>query len=302
LVITSIPTPVEVPGAGRGILFALSSMFAFAILDAAVKLLLNQGFPTIELVFFRGFFGLIPLMAVVARQGSWAQLKTKRPFAHLGRSVCGVLSVTLFFYAFRTMKYADVVALSFSAPIFVTALSVPFLGEKVGPRRWAAVAVGFIGVLLMVQPGPDMLAHPMSLVVLLSAVLYAFAILQIRALGSSEPSVTIVFYFTVFVVLTTGALLPFNFKAPEDWGQMALLLLVGLSGGSAQMLMTQAYRHAPAAVIASFDYSIMVWAVALGYLLFDELPGWDIVIGAVVVAASGMYIAYRETRRRSQTA
>jgi drug/metabolite transporter (DMT)-like permease len=144
-----------------------------------------------------------------------------------------------------------------------------------------------------------MLTHPMSLVVLLSALFYAFAILQIRALGSSEPSVTIVFYFSVFVMITTGAILPFQFKAPESWGEMAMLLMVGLSGGSAQILMTQAYRHAPAAVIASFDYSIMIWAVGLGYLLFDELPGWDILIGAAVVAASGMYIAYRETRRRT---
>lgn len=298
--IAAIPCPPETArdtSTGRAILYALGAMFLFSILDASVKLMSERGYPTGELVFFRSFFGLLPAVWMIVRSRDWSLFRTTRPGSHFVRSLVGLISVVLFFYCLKPMKLGDLVAISFSAPLFVTALSVPILGERVGIYRWSAVAVGFIGVLIMVKPSTDLFMHPYALLALLSTFAYALAILQIRRLSATEPSLTIVVYFSGFVALLSALALPFAFKVPASAEDCGVLLLLGLAGGSAQILMTMAYRHAPAAVISPFDYTMMVWATGFGFVLFGEIPGLDIIGGAVIVAASGLFILYRETRR-----
>jgi drug/metabolite transporter (DMT)-like permease len=202
-----------------------------------------------------------------------------------------------FFTAFALMPLADVVAISLSAPIFVTAFSVPLLAEQVGPRRWAAVLVGFIGVLVMVRPGSAALNDPVSFLPLVGAVLYALALIAMRKLGATERAPTTVFYFTLSCTVLSGLAQPFVWHTP-DLADLALLICVGLLGGSAQLLMTQALRIAPAAVLAPFDYTGLVFSIVYGFAFWGEVPARVLLFGAAIVVASGLYILHRETLRK----
>jgi drug/metabolite transporter (DMT)-like permease len=287
-------TPQPAEDRLRGIALMLASVFLFTAMDGVVKWLAPH-YPTAMLVFCRSLFAFVPLAFLLARSGGLAILKTERPYDHLLRAGIGFASLMGFFYSFGAMQLADVVAISFSAPLFMTALSVWLLGEEVRIFRWAAVAVGFVGVLLIVQPGGSAF-QPVALVALGASVLYALAMIQVRKLSSTEAAPTIVFYFTLFSVAASGVQLPFVWIAPrpEDY---PLLVTIGLLGGIAQLLMTQAYRFAPVSVIAPFDYTHMLWAVAIGWLVWSELPTAMTAAGSAVVVASGLFILYRETRR-----
>jgi len=179
-------------------------------------------------------------------------------------------------------------------PLFATALSVPLLGEKVGWRRWTAVIVGFTGILLMVRPGASIF-DPANMIALLSAVLYALAVIAMRQLGKTERSTTTTLYFTVACTIVSGAMLPFVWRTPGLLDLIPLVML-GLLGGFGQLLMTLAYRSAPPAIVAPFDYVAMVWATAYGFLLWGDVPTAGALAGAAIVIGSGLYIIHRETR------
>jgi drug/metabolite transporter (DMT)-like permease len=232
----------------------------------------------------------------VHAHGGRRALATRRPFDHLGRAAVGMAALWCWFYAYRNMPLADAYALSFSAPLFMTALSMPMLGEPVGRHRWAAVLVGLAGVLIMVQPGSGVFGLS-ALVVLLSALLYALAMILLRALGATESTLRTVFYFTLFCTVVSAASLPFTGRLPQSWGDAGLLVGIGLLGGVAQLFLTEAYRNAPVSIVAPFDYSAMLWAVLLGMAVFGDRPGWPVLSGAAVVIASGLYILHRESVR-----
>ncbi|MCI0430920.1 MAG: DMT family transporter [Rhodospirillales bacterium] len=249
------------------------------------------------MIFFRNLFAFLPLLPVLARAGGLALLRTERLGAHIGRAAMGFGAMICFFTAFSLMPLADVVAISLSAPIFITALSVPLLAEQVGPRRWAAVMVGFLGVLVMVRPGGASLIEPVALLPLTGAVLYALALIAMRKLGATERATTTVFYFTLVCTALSGLAQPFVWRMP-DLPDFVLLVCVGLLGGSAQLLMTQSLRIAPAAVVAPFDYSALVFSIGFGFAFWGEVPDWMLLLGAAIVVASGLYILHRETLRR----
>ncbi|MGH6948378.1 MAG: DMT family transporter, partial [Kiloniellales bacterium] len=273
-----------------GILLMLLAVGIFSIMDAIIKWV-TAGYPTIQIVFFRSFFAFVPLSFFVFRRGGG--LATRRTFGHVARAVIGLSSMVGFFYAFAYLPLATVVAIGFAAPIFITALSVPLLGEAVGRRRWSAVVVGFLGVVIMVSPGADVF-DPVSLVALVATVFYALAAVQVRKLCRTESATAIVFYFSLACSLISGLLLPIYWVTPS-WGDLALLISIGLLGGCAQIAMTNAYRRAEAALVASFDYTAIVWSVLLGYFIWDELPRANVWFGVALVIASGAYILYRET-------
>ncbi|BBK31091.1 EamA domain-containing membrane protein RarD [Stella humosa] len=290
------PTPaLHADQPGRGILFMLGAVACFVVMDALIKWL-SAKFPTMQVVFFRSLFALVPIAVLVIQQGGIARLKTKRPAMHALRCLIGLGSMVCFFHAFRVMPLADVIAIGFAAPLFVTALSVPLLKEKVGIRRWSAVVVGFAGVLIMVRPGADVFEIGAG-VALIGTVLYSLAMILMRDLGRTDTTTAITFYFTMAGTIVAGAAIPFVWVEPVgmDW---ALLVLVGLIGGVAQLLMTQAFRLTPVAVIAPFDYTAMLWGSILGYAVWGEIPDALLWVGAAIVAASGLYIVHRETRLR----
>jgi drug/metabolite transporter (DMT)-like permease len=280
----------------RGILLMLGAVAVFSTMDALIKHL-AEGYSPLQIIFFRNLFAFLPLLPVLARGDGLALLRTQRLGSHLARAAMGFGAMICFFTAFALMPLADVVAISLSAPIFVTAFSVPLLAERVGPRRWAAVLVGFVGVLVMVRPGGEGLVQPAALLPLGGAVLYALALIAMRKLGATERATTTVFYFTLACTAMSALAQPFVWRTP-DLADFALLVCVGLLGGSAQLLMTQALRLAPAATVAPFDYSALVFSIGYGFLIWGEVPDWMLLAGAVIVAASGLYILHRETLRR----
>ncbi len=282
----------------RGILLMLAAVAVFSAMDALIKHL-TATYSPLQVIFFRNLFAFLPLLPILARGGGLALLRTQRLGAHIGRAVMGFGAMICFFTAFSLMPLADVVAIALSAPIFITALSVPLLAELVGPRRWAAVLVGFVGVLVMVRPGGATLIEPVALLPLTGAVLYALALIAMRKLGATERAPTTVFYFTLVCTALSGLAQPFVWR-PPDLLDFVLLGCVGLLGGAAQLLMTQSLRIAPAAVVAPFDYSALVFSIGFGFAFWGEVPDWMLLLGAAIVVSSGLYILHRETLRRRQ--
>lgn len=282
-----------VSGYGRGIACQLIAVLLFSTMGALIKGL-GDSYSTSQIIFFRSLPALIPLLFYLPMQGGWSALKTQRPGLQSLRAAIGLGSMYAGFYALAHMEFANYVTISFSAPLFGTLLAIPFLGEKVGIRRLTAVLVGFVGVVLAMRPaagGFDVFA----LFAVGGAFCYGVVMVIMRQLGSVDRSAATVFYFTLLGVLVSAVFLPAEWvwPTPADW---MLLIAVGALGGVAQIFMTEAFRLAPTSVVAPFDYTAMIWAVIFGYLMFDSLPTTNVVIGATVVCASGLFIIYRETK------
>jgi drug/metabolite transporter (DMT)-like permease len=283
--------------AARGIRHMILAVFLFSCMDALIKWAAAD-YPIGQIVFFRNAVALTPLFFYLRGGGGVGILRTSRPGGHVLRGVVGVSAMICIFTAFALMPLADAVALSLSGPIFLTALSVPLLGEKVGIRRWSAVVVGFVGILIMTRPGIGVF-QPAALLAIGGALFYALAMISVRRLSMTEPAASIVFYFTLFATVVGALSLPFQWVTPDLLGFMALAG-IGLIGGFAQLAMTQAFRLSPVAVIAPFDYGALVFAVGFGYLIWRDVPDVFIVVGSLIVIASGLYILHRETQLSRQ--
>ena len=276
---------------GLGIVMMLSGIAAFAVMDAIVKWL-TADYSVIQIAAMRSWFGLPLLTLFALRGGSLRQLHSRRPLVHFGRYLL-VLGLTLcFFWALSMMKLVDAIAISFAAPIFITALSVPLLREPVGLHRWLAVCAGFVGVVVMLRPGAGVFQWA-SLVVLASVVFYALLMVTTRALKASESSATLMLYPQLGMTLTGIAFAPF-FWTPPSLLDLGLFAVAGSFGSIGIMCLTHAFRLGPAALITPFEYSALIWATLLGFLLWGELPDSFTLVGAAIVAGSGLYIIYRE--------
>lgn len=296
---TSTPTPAAhdvVQNNGLGILLRVIAMFCMAGLAAVVKWCSSKGVPVLEIIFFRNAFAFVPVLIYVSRTSGFGVLKTKRPGAHLARSLIGLVGMICGFTAVSLLPLTQSTALSFSSPLWMTALGAMILKERVGPHRWAAVAVGFVGVLVMVHPDPSHMAVLGTTMALIGAVGAAGAMITIREIGRTEPGPTIVFYFTLAGMVLGLASLPFGWVIP-DMATLGLLIFGGLLGGTGQLFLTEALRRAQVGVVAPFDYTQLIWASMLGFLIWGELPQTLTIVGAVIVAGSGVYILLRETKR-----
>lgn len=278
---------------GVGIVCAVVGIAFMALFDALAKFL-GEGYHVVQLVFFRNFFGLLFVLLLVARSGGLGSLRSRHPVLHGLRAAFALGATFSFFIGLQFMPLAEAFALTFTGPIFITVLSIPVLGEAVGPRRWTAVLVGFVGVVIMLRPGSEALRVE-ALLPLTAALCYAFIMLLSRKLSRREPVGTVMFWTAVIGTLASGVALPFEWLAPtpRDW---ALFILLGLLGSLTMWFMTLAYRHAPAAVVAPFDYTILLWGVIIGWLVWHELPAPEIWPGAAILIGCGLYITHRETR------
>ena len=277
-----------------GIALMLAGIAGFAIMDATIKWLVAD-YHVVQVAALRSWFGLPLLCLFALRGGGLERLKTRRPTVHFGRYLM-VLGLTFsFFWALSQMKLVDAIAISFAAPIFITALSMPLLRESVGLHRWLAVGIGFVGVLVMLRPGFGVFQWA-ALVVLLSVGFYALLMITTRAFKNTESSASLMLYPQLGMSLTGILLAPFFWITP-DLMDLALFALAGTFGSVGVMCVTHAFRLGPAAVITPFEYSALIWATLLGYLLWDELPDGITLFGAAIVVTSGLYIVYRETIR-----
>ncbi|UFN47503.1 DMT family transporter [Roseomonas sp. OT10] len=283
----------------RAILCVLGSALAFALAAAAIKAL-GGTIPVAEVIVFRNLLALPLLLPMgLAQGGGWQVFRTRDPWGHAQRCAWGLLGMWGSFYGYAHLPLATVTALNFTMPFFLTALSIPLLGETVGPRRLAAVVAGFLGVVLVMRPWSGA-QEAIDLVaagwVLAAAFGWAMAMISIRRMGErGEPGVTIVLWFAVgaFAVSLLAAIPVWVWPSPQEW---ALLLFVGLISAVAQLMMTAAYRSGETTLIAPFEYSAILWTTGLGAILWSELPdGWD-AAGIAVLVGSGLYIWWREVR------
>ena len=283
----------------RGIAAIALGVFLFSLADGFGKWFGMAGYHTTQIVFFRYLFGLIPVAVVIWYEG-FPALRTKRPIALMLRGVMMFCALSLFFRGLRDVPLAEGIAVAFSAPLFVTAMSVPVLGEKVGPQRWAAVLIGFVGMLVMLRPGSAAFRFD-ALYILASAFCFASVMLYTRRLARTETNASMYTYSTIVAGLCTVPFLTFTWITPQG-GHWWLFMLLGLIGGVASFLMIIAYRNAPAAVNAPFDYTALIWSTIVGWLVWQEKPDGMVILGALIVVAAGVFITYRETLKSRQKA
>lgn len=279
-----------------GIAFRVAAMACMACLSALVKFTGERGIPVFEIIFFRNLFAFVPLGLYIARTTGFSVLKTQRPFGHLVRATVGLTGMVCGFSAVQYLPLTEATALQFTSPLFMTALSALLLSEKVGRHRWAAVFVGFIGVLIMARPVPGEMNVPGVTLGILSALGAAGAMVAIRQISDTEKGPTIVFYFTLGGVVLGAVGSMFHWVTPDPM-TLGLLIVAGLIGGVGQLFLTEALRQAPIGVIAPFDYTQLIWATGLGLVIWGELPHPLTLVGAVIVAGSGVYILNRELQR-----
>jgi len=261
-------------------------------LDVSVKWLL-QSYSLSQVVFLRCVFSVLFIFLYGLSQGGLAVLRTNRLAWHLLRSILMAGTMFAFFHALRSIPLADAFTFAFTAPLIVTALSKPFLGEPVGPWRWAGVITGFIGVLIVLQPGVAVV-HPAALMALGGAVLYAVLSLTARKLSTTETTVSLSIYLFP-IPLLAGAAVSLGEWISVDRLDWLVFALSGLFGGMGFVCINGAFRRAPAAILVPFEYTALIWAAAVGYLLWGEVPARTTWLGAAFITASGLFVLYRET-------
>jgi drug/metabolite transporter (DMT)-like permease len=283
-----------------GILLRIGSGLSFSTMGALLKLASTHGMNAPELLFYRSLFSLPVVLFWVLNRESLAALRPKQPWAHVWRSSLGLMSMGLTFQALILLPLADATAINFTAPIFATILSFVILKEDVGWHRWTAVLTGFVGVLVIARPGGSSLPALGVLIALVAAVSQSGVTTTLRHLQRSENVSAIVFWFAIAGILV-GGLLMTVFGRMHNAEAFALVIGGGLLGGVGQLLMTSSLR-APVSVVSAFDYLQIVGATIYGWLLFSDMPKANTVLGATMIAGSGLYTAWREHRRRLREA
>lgn len=291
------PDTTATPESNRlAILYMLGTVLAFLGMDTVLKLM-AESYPVPQVVFLRALFGALMVLIVVAVFGLWAQVRPNRPILLFSRGLFGALMLSLFVFAVTQMSLTDAYAIAYAGPIFVTALSAPLLGERIGPWRWAAVGIGFLGILIMLQPGGSMLGLG-GLAMLGVVIIYALNMIVLRKLKDSESPMAMSLLMSLGM-LCAVAIPAYLVWQPVDWGAHgAFFLITGIIGTTAHYLIAQAFRRADVAVVAPFEYTGLVFAAMIDYWLWATVPGWLTWVGAAVVIGSGLLIIWRETVHR----
>jgi drug/metabolite transporter (DMT)-like permease len=283
----------------KGMVAGVLAFFMLAVMNVFAKLL-SETHHVIEIAFYRNLIATIPfLFMIFVMQKKEIMKINQRPKGIIARAVIGTISLMTTFAAFAAMPMADTTAFLFTASLFIPVLGIFFLSERVGPYRWGAIFVGFIGVLIMLQPGGGF--NTIGVTLALSAA-FMHAILQtiLRYLGKTEKPETITFYFVAIGTIVAALPLPWFFNMPS-WDEVPLLLGVGFTGVMAQFLLSMAFGNAPAAVVTVFNYSGIIWATFFGWMIWQEWPANSIWIGGAIVIASNIFVIWRENKKRPLT-
>jgi drug/metabolite transporter (DMT)-like permease len=267
----------------------------FPLMNAMMKLLTAR-YPVLEIVWARFTGHLIVMLVVFLPQYGRRLIATRRPWAQIARSALMLGSNTVFVFAIGKVPLATASAIGFTSPLIVTALSVPLLREQVGIRRWSAVCVGFLGALLIIRPGSGF-ANLAVLLLLASSGAYALYQIAARWVMAYDSPATGIIFAALLGSLATTAVLPFVFVMPKNLADLAMLLGLGCLGGLGHFLVIKAFQTAPASVIAPLGYVELIGTATLGYLIFANFPDALTWVGALIIIASGLYIAMRERRR-----
>jgi drug/metabolite transporter (DMT)-like permease len=274
------------------------------MMSATLKTLTAR-YPVGEIVFFRSAFALLPLLVWLKWQGDLINaVRTKNAVGHFKRGFIGTSGMYLGFAALTYLPLHEAIAIGYAAPLIVVILAALLLNETVRAYRWTAVAVGFVGVLIMLSPylkaetftgGLDAGPTLGAVFALAGAFCSAGAMIQVRRLTTTEKTGAIVFYFFILASVLSLFTIPFGWRMP-DAPDLALFIVVGILGGLGQILVTQSYRYADTSVIAPFEYTTMIWALLFGWFVFGDLPTLTMLVGATIVTATGLFIVWREHR------
>ena len=286
------------PRTNVGVLYLLAAIGLISLIDTICKfytdelhaVMLVWGYFVGITVFVVGYFG---------SQRQFALLQSGRPLLQFVRPGFLVLSISCLFISLTYLPMAEAIAIGFTGPLFITALSVPFLGERVGWHRWFAVIVGLAGVLVIVRPG-GAVWHWSAGVALLGAVCFAFFQLMTRLLSRDERHQTTLLYTSIGGTVWASVIVPFFWTTPTA-GHWVVFLIIGAMGVGAHYCLIQAFLRAQASLLAPFNYSKLIWVTILGYLVFNDVPGLETLIGSAVIAAAGLYVLYREGRQSAET-
>ncbi len=300
--------PVRQDRALRGALLMMAGMAVMTVMDTIAKLVVEADYHPLQILAIRGWLVLPILLFWAHRTGGLASLKTKRPKAMIARGLVGFLAPLAFFSALKFVPLADAVVVFFAAPIIMTALSMPVLKERVGPQRWAAVLIGFVGVAIAMRAtgegaapaegqAEDGFAFFAVMMLLIGTTAYAVLSVMGRFLSDTESTFKLVFYFNLGVTLPSTVLAPFVWTplTQEVFVGIVLIAVFALVG---HLLMTGAFTAAPVSVVAPFEYTALIWAVLAGYLVWGDAPTAQVWLGAAIIIGCGLFISYRETRLR----
>jgi drug/metabolite transporter (DMT)-like permease len=281
-----------------GILWMLATMFWFVTLDSTAKYLM-QSYPVPQVIWARFFFHLI-FVVILMGPRLRTQIKSQSPIHQCLRSLFMFSTTVLFFIGISFLPLTTASTIMFMAPVILTILSIPLLGEKVGPRRWMGIIIAFAGAVLVMRPGGDSLELSI-LIVLAAACTHAMYQVFTRKLGTRDAPMTSLFYTGITGALVMTLVAPFVWQpvATFDW---LLFVFAGIAGGIGHLCLIRAFRQAPASVVAPFSYSSLLWATAFGYLLFGDLPDAWTLSGAALIIGSGLYIFHREQAVKRQQA
>lgn len=285
----------------KGALLRLVSMAAISLMLALVKLAQTRGVHILESVFYRQLAAIPVILLMLTRSGRWSSLRTHRAFGHGLRMLLGISAMTLNFATMTLLPLAEATTIFFAVPILTTVLAAVILHEPTGRHRWSAVIIGFIGVLIVVQPGGGDLPMLGVIAGVFGAIMTAAVTIQVRQLGKTEATLTIVFWFSLTSMLPLCIAMLFVGQM-HDALTWCIILGIGLLGALGQFCLTGSLRLAPVAIVLPMDYSGLIWSALYGYWLFAELPATTTYLGAPVIIASGLYIVLREHRLAKRAA
>ena len=276
---------------GTAIAYLLFGVTAGLGLDLTAKwILADYSLP--QFVFLRSIFGVLIFMMSARWYGGIGSLKTSRWQWHALRTLLASGAMFGFFYGLSKMPLVNALTIAFTAPLMVTAMSVPFLGEHVGWRRWLAVITGFLGVLIVLRPGPGMFT-PEAIAVIIAAACYAALAITARKLAGTESSFSLAVYVVIGPMIISAFMLEGNFRTPDAAGWF-FFVLAGLCSALAWVGIIGGYRRAPPSILAPFEYTALIGAAAAGYWIWDEVPDRWVIAGGAIIIGSGLYIVNRE--------
>ncbi len=279
----------------RGIVSMIAGVFVFSIMDSLMKRL-SAHFPPLQLACLRCASSLAFVVPAIAWQRSWTRLRTNQPLLHVGRGVLGIIMLGCFVFAVNRLTMAQTYGLFMAAPLLMTTLSVPLHGEKVTTRRWMAIAAGLGGVLFILHPwSQGFVSLTAGAAAAAATICYSLSALTVRSLGPQNSRMSIVFWNFALVGLGSGVLAVGEWRAipPGEWPWLGA---IGIAGALGQFLITDAFRRAPPAVVAPFEYTAILWAFAIDWVFWSSTPSTSLVVGASVVVVSGIYVIWDERR------
>jgi drug/metabolite transporter (DMT)-like permease len=282
-------SPLSTERTLSGIAMALAALLLFSVQDALSKLL-ARSYDPLEIAFMRYLTMLVLMLPFLLRRPG--ALRSYTPGRQLVRGLAMFGATMFFILGLSHLPIAEATAIGFVAPLFVTALSIPMLGETIGPRRWVAVVVGFIGVLVVIRPGTSAF-DPAALFPIASSTCWALGLVLTRTMHGADKTLTILFYSTLIGFCLSGVTMPVVWRMP-DLPALTLMTGQGILSTIGQALLIAAFGRAGASVLAPFSYSQMLWATVLGYVIFNTIPDALTWTGAAIIIASGLYILHRE--------